>query len=80
MTWNKREAVDGMRGCRKTGRYRIRLPMVISLHITLLIPQATKLCIFGSEQERMRLGQSIHHFLLSAACTEVQALNSIPNP
>lgn len=53
--------------------------MVISLHITLLIPQATKLCIFEVRAGKDETGVVIHHFLLSAPPAEVQALK-IPSP
>ena len=72
--------MDGVRGCRETGRHRIRHLMAISLCITPLIPPTNKAVHLQVREGKDESGAVIHQSLLSAAYTEVQALNSISRP
>lgn len=79
MKLSKNEAVDGMRGSREAGRYRVRLLTVIPRCITPLTPpldRAVHLQVRAGTDESRAV---IHQGLLAAVCTEVQALNSVSN-
>lgn len=69
-----------MRESRHSGRHSIRLLAAVSLGTTPLIPLPSKAELPQVRAGKAENGPAVRQHLLKAACTQVQALDSISKP